>query len=456
MQLVLLAGELGERYGTKHEYYDLHTPADAIKLLCINYPAFKQELVEAHHNGIGYKVIQGGAAMGYDELLLPFGSKPLLVVPVISGSGGGATTQILIGVGLVAASFLLPGAGLFGTSSIFGNLLAFGSAVPAIGATGVGIAGGAFATALGTGLSAIGAGLILSGTASLISPQPELPRLGAARGQGTNVRGQGPDGVTRGASDTQSYAFTGPANTVGTGTTLPVIYGQVITGSHLVAANLDVVDDSDPLQLATQTPSLKTLKINGEELTRKLDSLGGLDSVRASVDQLIVRSNESNNRSDKRHLLEKVFGPGQPQKLEEGAAYTTESGDTNRRHLNYKKKKRDELDIIFRYKKGLFDYVGEEGTTKIDGFITYEVTVTITRGDSDVDVAQARATLQGLVTDRKTFMYAHRFEMPSIDQRNGEGMDITIEIIDLAVHDDARFELHAYGYNLIPDDVIPS
>ena len=54
--------------------------------------------MQAHHNGVGYKVIQGGAAMGYDELRLPFGSKPLLVVPVISGSGGGSTTQILLGL----------------------------------------------------------------------------------------------------------------------------------------------------------------------------------------------------------------------------------------------------------------------------------------------------------------------------------------------------------------------
>ena len=143
MQLVLLAGELGEKYGTQHEYYNLHTPADAIKLLCINYPALKQELFRAHQNGIGYKVIQGGAAMGYDDLHLPFGSKPLLVVPVISGAGSGATTQILAGAGLIAASFLFPGAGLFGATSFFGATastaafvspltgIAYGSAVAA-------------------------------------------------------------------------------------------------------------------------------------------------------------------------------------------------------------------------------------------------------------------------------------------------------------------------------------
>ena len=444
MQLVLLAGELGERYGTKHEYYNLQTPADAIKLLCINYPAFKQELIEAHHNGIGYKVIQGGAAMGYDELSLPFGSKPLLVVPVISGSGGGPTTQILIGVGLVAASFLFPGAGLFGATSVFG---ASAVVAGAAGATATGIA----LTALGTGLSAIGASLILSGTASLISPQPQLPGIGV-RGRGTNVRGQGPDGITRGASDEQSYAFTGPANTVGTGTTLPVIYGQVIAGSHLIAVNLDVVDESDPLQLATQAPGLRTLKINGEELTRTFESLGGLDSIRASGDQFDIQS----TNIDKKFKIQKAFGgPNGDQKLEDDAIITTDTDDfpTN---LKYRKKKRKELDVVLKFKNGLFDYVGAEGTTLIDGFVTYEITVTITRGGHDIDVAKARVTLQGLVTNRKTFTYVHRLEMPHVEDRGGDGMDISVQIIDVAVHDDAIFTLHGYGYDLLPDDVTSS
>ena len=445
MQLVLLAGELGERYGTKHEYYNLQTPADAIKLLCINYPAFKQELIEAHHNGIGYKVIQGGAAMGYDELSLPFGSKPLLVVPVISGSGGGPTTQILIGVGLVAASFLFPGAGLFGAQGLItGGVFGTGLAASA-GAAGA-------LTTLGTALSAVGASLILSGTASLISPQPQLPGIGV-RGRGTNVRGQGPDGITRGASDEQSYAFTGPANTVGTGTTLPVIYGQVITGSHLIAVNLDVVDESDPLQLATQAPSLRTLKINGEELTRTFESLGGLDSIRASGDQFDIQT----TNTSKKFKIQKAFGgPNGDQKLEEDAVITTDTGDSNRPNLIYRKKKRKELDVVLKFKNGLFDYVGAEGTTLIDGFVTYEITVTISRGDPDLDVAKARVTLQGLVTNRKTFTYVHRLEMPHVEDRGGDGMDISVQIIDVAVHDDAIFTLHGYGYDLLPDDVTSS
>ena len=123
MQLVMLAGELGEKYGKQHEYYNLRTPADAIKLLCSNFPQLQRDLMISHHNGVGYKLIQAGAAMGYDELQLPFGSKPLLVVPVITGAGG-STGQILAGVGLVAAAIILPKANSEPVSSKTSQLIA--------------------------------------------------------------------------------------------------------------------------------------------------------------------------------------------------------------------------------------------------------------------------------------------------------------------------------------------
>jgi predicted phage tail protein len=421
MQLVMLAGELGEKYGTHHEYYNLQTPADAIKLLCINYPALKEEMVQAHHNGVGYKVIQGGAAMGYDELQLPFGSKPLLVVPVISGAGGGATTQILAGIGLVAASFLFPGAGLFGASA-FG---AFGGPIAAAGTL----------TSVGTALSAVGASLILGGTASLISPQPQLPNLGANRikGEGTNVRGPGPDGVTRGAMGHANYAFTGPANTVGTGATVPLIYGRVIAGSHLLAANLVVSDDSDPLKTTTQAPGLQTFRINGDEVTRKLESHGGLQGRK--LDDEIKGTN-----TDNRVLVNKVFGPSGDESLEEDKTLSNSQ-------LKYKNDNRKKLDVIFKLDEGLFDFVAGTGSTKLDGFIRYRISVVVTLGGDDVTVATADVTVQGLLLQSHKILYGHRLQMPKV--KNGKKTRVTVEIIDAEVHDGARLVFHAYGYDLL-------
>lgn len=451
MQLVLLAGELGEKYGKQHEYYNLQTPADAIKLLCINYPGLREEMVQAHHNGVGYKVIQGGAAMGYDELRLPFGSKPLLVVPVISGAGSSGTTQILVGVGLVAASFLFPGAGLFGKTSFFG----VAAQTTATGAA-------TFATSLGTSISALGASLILGGTANLISPQPTLANANANRikGEGTNVRGSGPDGVSRGASGIQSYAFSGPANSVGTGATLPVIYGKVITGSHLVAIDLDITDESDPQKTAIQTPSLKTLTVNGSFLSTKGKKCGGLISRLGHTPKDFVVNSSAGLTGQQgigfpRHKIENVFGPkpDYAEQLEEGASYTTNVGGSGRSNLPYKEDsdKRKVLDIIFRVRNGLFDFVGRDDTTKIDGFITYEINVAITRGGPDLVIASARVTLQGLVEKSQNFTYGHRLELPKVSSRAGDGMDVTVEIIDAEVHEDTTFEIQSYGYKILKE-----
>ena len=451
MQLVLLAGELGEKYGKRHEYYNLQTPADAIKLLCINYPALKQDMVQAHHNGVGYKVIQGGAAMGYDELRLPFGSKPLLVVPVISGAGGGSTTSILLGVGLVATAILTGGTSL------------------AFGAGGFGLASGVTATtALGLSAAAgnIGVALILGGTASLISPQPQLNNAGAnrIRGEGTNVRGPGPDGITRGAMGHENYAFTGPANTVGTGATVPVIYGRVIAGSHLIAANLEVSDDSDPLKITTQAPGIETLRVNGDAISGEFEKAGGLLTRRKGEDTgKLYKSNDTNKHF--RIVMNKTFGKevfntkgtarltvGDTKAIEPDKNFKNES-------LEYSTVKtiklggeeglrRKNLDIIFRLDNGLFDYVSGEGTTKIDGFIRYRITAQLTgKGDADPTVASADVTLQGLLLRGHKVNYGHRLQMPEVPDR--EKVRIKVEIIDAAVHDGASLHINAYGYGLL-------
>lgn len=427
MQLVLLAGELGEKYGKQHEYYNLRTPADAIKLLCFNYPKLKQELIEAHNNGIGYKVIQGGASMGYEELHLPFGSKPLMVVPVIAGSGGGDNpfAPILIGAALVATAVFTGG-----------TSLAFGPA-------GFSLASGVTATtALGLSVAAgnIGVALILGGTAQLLSPQPQLPNAGAdrIRGKGTKVRGEGPDGITRGGLGQQSYAFTGPANTVGTGATIPVIYGRVITGGHLLAANVEVADDSDPLKLETQPPGLDTLRVNGQKLTRELKSLGGLKSRRGN--NLAINASDTNE--EKKIAINKVFGPNGDKPLEEGEILQKTGLEY------YRSDRRKKFDVIFQIDKGLFDFAGASGSTKVDGFITYQIKLEVSLPEgNDVVAASARATVQGLLLQSQDVTYAHRLQMPRIG--DGRKVKITVEIIDVAVHENARLRLQAYGYDLL-------
>ena len=231
----MLAGELGEKYGTHHEYYNLRTPAEAIKLLCVNFPQLQRDLMISHHNGVGYKLIQAGAAMGYDELHLPFGSKPMLLVPVIAGSGG-STGSILAGVGLVAFSILTAGAGA--------GFLGLGAGLTGtVGASGSLVAGGfVLGSAASVAIGSIGASLILGGVANLLSPQPEMPKLSGRRMETTNFNGPGAQGITRGSDGEQSYAYRGATNTVGAGVTIPVVYGRALVGGHLLSVNVVATD----------------------------------------------------------------------------------------------------------------------------------------------------------------------------------------------------------------------
>ena len=345
----------------------------------------------------------------------------------------------MLGVGLVAAALFIPGAQVLGFAG-------FNAALAGTAGTIVGAAGSA--------LGAVGAGLILSGTANLISPQPELrnPSFGRIKGEGTNVRGPGPDGITRGGLGQPNYAFTGPVNTVGTGATLPVIYGRVITGSHLIAASLEVSDDSGPLRIATQRPGEKTLKINSERLTTELKDCGGVDSRRGgSKNELIVNSKDANTK--KKVKIDKQFGPDandDAELKEEESISFSQQGEA----LKYRKSdnERKKLDIIFALNNGLFDYVAAEGTTKIDGFITYEITVTVSQSGDDVDVARAQITVQGLLNpEDQEVVFGNRIEMPKVKGAEGanERVYVKVEIIEAEVYDGTTFKLQGYGYNLL-------
>ncbi len=420
MQLVMLAGELGEKYGTQHEYYDLRTPADAIKLLCINYPGLQKDLMTAHQNGVGYKLIQSGAAMGYDELHLPFGSKPMMLVPVISGSGGSAGPgQILLGVGLVAASFLLPGAGMFGA--------------------GAGIAAFAGVSAsVGTAVSAIGASLILGGVANMISPQPELPKLGSRRMDGTNSRGPGPQGVTRGASGQQSYAYTGPANTVGNGVTIPVVYGQAMVGGHMLSVAVDVTDVSDPLATAIKAPGLETILINGSQVDRVFNDESGVKTKRLTRREAKRWRTSKNNR--RRVISSDVgFGSNLNKDLKENAEQEIGQVDT-------KNKYEEEFDVIFQIDKGLYSRAGGENSTKIDGFIQYRIEVTHTLSGDDAVVALTESTVQGYLEETDDFFYAQRLVWRKIE--SNEQLKLKITIMDVDTDASTQFRVLVFGYKL--------
>jgi predicted phage tail protein len=413
-QVVRLLGDLGERYGTEHTYENLRTPADAIKLLCINSPKLQEELIHAHEHGIGYRLIQAGADLGYEDLQLPIGSNDLILTPVVTGSGG-STTQILAGVGLIAFSILTAGAGA--------GFLGLGAGLTAPAFT----LGATASTALGL----IGTSLILSGVATLLSPQPVVPTLGTPggiRGSGESGATDGPQSVIRGADGRQSYMFTGPANTVGVGATIPVIYGEVITGSQLLSAKIEVADESDPLKTAIKDPGPNTVLVGGEKISG-LTYASGFRFRRWNYSQLKPINVTANRRT-----LSLVNGNAVELRDE---TYKDEGTLRN----NYM--------IFFELTNGLFDYVSGPGTTLVDGFITFEVLLSVQTIGPDPDVARFQVTVQGLLLPNQSYRWMQYIRYPGVDDDLEPGKLYTrINIVDFRCANGCNLGIYCNGYNV--------
>lgn len=199
---IVLLGELGRKFGRVH-YFVINTPAEAIRALCANFKDFQKELCESHQRNVGYKVVVD------DELLSelpsvqnPF-SREIKIAPVIMG-GKSKFLGIVLGIGLIAASFYLPGTSLLGSGGLFGT--------------------GAFAT---TSISSIafgvGTSLLLGGISQMLSPQPKSD-------------------VSERPENQPSYSFNGAVNTTAQGQPVPVGYGRMIVGSAVISAGITADD----------------------------------------------------------------------------------------------------------------------------------------------------------------------------------------------------------------------
>jgi predicted phage tail protein len=203
LRKIRVYGSLAKFLGRRVFEADIASAAEAVRFLVANFPQLEKHMAEQH-----YRVDVGNYGLTLDELHHPTGQQEIKIVPVIGGAGGNVG-QILLGVGLIAASFLLPGAGIFGATSVFGVTAAQGGVV---------LAG------IGTALSAVGASLVLSGVAGLLTPTPT-----------TSLGANGDDDPRK------TYSFSGIQNTSRQGVPVPIVYGETLVGSVVISAGIDTV-----------------------------------------------------------------------------------------------------------------------------------------------------------------------------------------------------------------------
>ena len=206
LRKVKLHGELAKFVG--HEEFEavVKTTAEAVKFLITNFPK-----LEAYMSDKYYQVLVGDTELDEKQIHDPIGKSEIHIVPVITGAGGSSFNRILLGGALIGASFLFPGAGMFGTQGLGG--------VFAAGTTGGVAVGSTLMTGIGTALSAVGAGMVLNGVSEILFPLPtpeeqeDDPRI--------------------------SFNFSGVQNTSRAGTAHPIVYGEIVTGSVVISASVD-------------------------------------------------------------------------------------------------------------------------------------------------------------------------------------------------------------------------
>ena len=206
MRAVKVYGQLAKRLGQRVFRADVASPAEAVRFLCANFPGLDQWLIDSEQDGIGYRVTAGRTKVDEQDFSMACSDDRVIsITPVLAGAG--AAGKILLGIALIALSFVSFGAGAWAGIGGFAGTAAWSAA-------------GSMAALK------LGAGLLIMGVAELISPSPKMA-----------MKADDPRKL-------QSYSFSGIQNTSVQGTPIPCVYGKMFVGSILLSASIATTDAS--------------------------------------------------------------------------------------------------------------------------------------------------------------------------------------------------------------------
>jgi len=198
-------GRLAKFLGERTFDAEVKTPIDSFKFLLANFPSLESHMIEQN-----YCVKVGDYEISETELDTPTGSQEIKIVPVIMGARRGVG-RFLLGAVLIGAAAFTGGAGVgFSGLSFKANAI-----VP--------LAAPTLTSSLLAAAGNLGIYLALSGAAQMITPTQEL---GGA------------------SDDPASFTFNGIQNTIRAGVAIPVVYGEIFTGSLVVSGGIDTDDFS--------------------------------------------------------------------------------------------------------------------------------------------------------------------------------------------------------------------
>ena len=184
-----LYGQLAEFIGHKEFEIKVSNVSQAVSFLIHNFPEVERFMSPKY-----YQVKVGNYSISEEEVCYPVGKEDIHFVPVISGSGG--VGRILGGAALIGLAFATGGA-------------AFS------------FSGGLTGTFLGKAAVYAGGALILGGVSEMLFPMPSEQQFSSEE------------------DPRLSFSFSGVQNTSRAGTPVPIVYGEIFTGSVVISAAID-------------------------------------------------------------------------------------------------------------------------------------------------------------------------------------------------------------------------
>jgi len=198
MRTVYLYGSLAEKYGSACNL-EVRSVGEAVKALQANFPGFAEDIVKG-----SFEIICGDLndkpnclKLTAPECAMFFKHGDFHIVPAIEGDKSKVWGYVIAVVGVI----------LMVVGYIYGG--------PAGGAPGSKLAAYGFS---------VGMALAASGLSMILSPTPKTPDYG----------------LREAAEDRPSFLMDGAVNCVEQGGSVPLIYGDILTGSVVTSGCLDV------------------------------------------------------------------------------------------------------------------------------------------------------------------------------------------------------------------------
>ena len=189
LKKIKVYGRLRKFLGQSYFEAAVTSPKQAFHFLIANFPE-----VENHMMNQFYKIKMGGMDITEDLLNLQ-SDEDIQIIPIAIGAKGAIVGGLFLGGGAVAAA----------------------SSVAFISGT------------VATALTAIGTSMLVNEATQLLMPQPPVPS------------GVMADSFSQNDPTFQSFGFGSIQNVSRAGVPVPIIYGEVFTGSVVISSGIDTV-----------------------------------------------------------------------------------------------------------------------------------------------------------------------------------------------------------------------